>query len=53
MLTIYNKNINEYSQKIYELYDACKNQFGFNDVDNVLVLKDILYQKYRMVIKKK
>jgi hypothetical protein len=53
MLTIYNKNINEYSQKIYELYDTCKSQFGFNDVDNALVLKDILYKKYRMEIKKK
>ncbi len=25
-----------------------KNDFGFNDTDTVLVLKDILYQKYKM-----
>lgn len=34
-----------YCQKISELYDDFKNEFDFNDVDAVLVLKDILYHK--------
>jgi transcriptional regulator with XRE-family HTH domain len=44
--------INSYNEKISALYDSFKNQFDFNDVDTVLVLKDILYQKYRMEKKK-
>jgi len=44
--------INTYSEKISELYDAFKNEFGFDDQDTVLVLKDILYQKYKMAKKK-
>ncbi|AWB30829.1 helix-turn-helix domain-containing protein [Clostridium botulinum] len=47
------KGINTYSEKISELYDSFKNDFGFNDTDTVLVLKDILYQKYKMEKKKK
>lgn len=39
--------IKPYSEKISELYDTFKNEFGFNDSDTVLVLKDILYQKYK------
>lgn len=46
------KGINTYSEKISELYDTFKNEFGFNDTDTVLVLKDILYQKYKMAKKK-
>lgn len=46
------KGINTYSEKISELYDSFKNDFGFNDTDTVLVLKDILYQKYKMGKKK-
>jgi transcriptional regulator with XRE-family HTH domain len=46
------KGINTYSEKISELYDTFKNEFGFNDSDTVLVLKDILYQKYKTVKKK-
>jgi len=46
------KGINTYSEKISELYDTFKNEFGFNDTDTVLVLKDILYQKYKIVKKK-
>lgn len=42
------KGINNYCERISELYDDFKNEFGFNDVDAVLVLKDILYQKYKM-----
>lgn len=46
------KGIDTYSEKISELYDAFKNEFGFNDSDTALVLKDILYQKYKMAKKK-
>jgi transcriptional regulator with XRE-family HTH domain len=46
------KGINTYSEKISELYDTFKNEFDFNDADTVLVLKDILYQKYKMAKKK-
>jgi transcriptional regulator with XRE-family HTH domain len=46
------KGINTYSEKISELYDTFKNEFGFNDQDTALVLKDILYQKYKMTKKK-
>ncbi len=44
--------ISTYSEKISELYDTFKNEFNFNDADTVLVLKDILYQKYKMAKKK-
>jgi transcriptional regulator with XRE-family HTH domain len=46
------KGINSYCDKMSQLYDAFKNEFAFNDVDAVLVLKDILYQKYKMAKKK-
>jgi transcriptional regulator with XRE-family HTH domain len=46
------KGINTYSEKISELYDTFKNEFGFNDADTALVLKDILYQKYKMAKEK-
>ena len=46
------KGIYIYSEKISELYDDFKIEFEFDDVDTVLVLKDILYQKYKMAKKK-
>lgn len=46
------KGINTYCEKISELYDDFKNEFDFNDMDTALVLKDILYQKYKMAKKK-
>ncbi|WP_346936593.1 helix-turn-helix transcriptional regulator [Clostridium sp.] len=46
------KGINTYSDKVSELYDTFKDEFGFDDVDTVLVLKDILYQKYKIAKKK-
>ena len=46
------KGIDNYSKKISELYDTFKSEFGFDDSDTVLVLKDILYQKYKMAKKK-
>lgn len=45
------KGINTYCEKISELYDTFKEEFDFNDVDTALVLKDILYQKYKMAKK--
>lgn len=46
------EGINSYSQKISELYESFKKEFDFNDSDTALVLKDILYQKYRSSSKK-
>lgn len=46
------EGINAYCEKISELYDTFKNEFNFNDVDTVLILKDILYQKYKSEKKK-
>lgn len=46
------QGINSYSEKISNLYDEFKREFDFNDQDTVLVLKDILYQKYKMSKKK-
>lgn len=45
------KGINSYCEKISKLYDDCKSEFNFNDADTGLVLKDILYQKYKTVKK--
>lgn len=39
--------IESYREQVSKLYDACKQQFNFSDADTALVLKDILYQKYR------
>ncbi len=41
------QGIETYREQISKMYDACKEQFGFSDADTALVLKDILYQKYR------
>ena len=46
------EGINNYYDKISELYDTLKIQFDFDDTDTVLVLKDILYQKYKSSKKK-
>ncbi len=46
------QGINDYCEKISKLYDECKNEFDFNDADTALVLKDILYQKYKTAKKK-
>lgn len=39
--------VNPYSRRISQLYDDFKKEFGFDDTDTVLILKDILYQKYK------
>lgn len=41
------QGINSYCEKISQLYNDFKNEFNFNDEDTVLVLKDILYQKFK------
>jgi len=46
------EGIDTYSEKISALYDEFKTEFGFDDVDTVLVIKDILYQKYKKAKKK-
>lgn len=46
------RGIDSYSKKISELYESFKKDFNFNDVDTVLILKDILYQKYKISNKK-
>lgn len=46
------QGINAYCEKISKLYDDCKSEFNFNDADTALVLKDILYQKYKTAKKK-
>ncbi len=45
------RGMETYYQKVSELYDTFKNDFDFNDTDTALVLKDILYQKYKMAKK--
>lgn len=42
------QNINTYCEKISKLYDEFKDEFNFNDQDMALVLKDILYKKYKI-----
>lgn len=44
VLTTYQKKVktDEYSAKLLELLDSLKLQYGYNDLDAMLVLKDIL-----------
>lgn len=42
------QNINTYCEKISKLYDEFKDEFNFSDQDTALVLKDILYKKYKI-----
>lgn len=41
------EGINTYCEKLSKLYDDCKKEFNFNDEDTALVLKDILYKKFK------
>ncbi|MCX7747740.1 MAG: helix-turn-helix domain-containing protein [Clostridia bacterium] len=45
------KGIDTYKEKMSELYDTFKNKFGFDDADTALILKDMLYQKYKLTKK--
>lgn len=40
--------INTYCEKISALYDTFKDEFDLNDTDAVLILKNILYKKYKI-----
>ncbi len=44
--------IQKYNEKISEIYNEFKDEFSMNDVDTVLILKDILSQKYLLSKKK-
>ena len=41
------EGIHAYSEKISKIYDDFQNQFSLSKTDTVLVLKDMLYQKYK------
>lgn len=41
------QGIKNYVEKISIMYDECKNQFNFSHEDTALVLKDILYKKFK------
>jgi transcriptional regulator with XRE-family HTH domain len=47
------QGIEPYREQISGMYDAFQTEFQFSDADTALVLKDILYQKYRTSRKKK
>ena len=46
------KGIESYVEKISKIYDEFKDEFNMNDLDTVLILKDILYQKHKVSKKK-
>jgi transcriptional regulator with XRE-family HTH domain len=46
------EGINTYCEKISKLYDECMDEFNLDDQDTVLILKDILYKKYKVSKKK-
>jgi len=47
------RGMDNYREKISGLYYDCKKEYGFNDADTALVLKDILYQEYKAAKKKR
>ncbi|OSB11537.1 helix-turn-helix domain-containing protein [Paraclostridium bifermentans] len=44
--------ISSYVEKISNIYEEFKGEFNLNDQDTVLILKDILYKKYKKENKK-
>lgn len=40
-------NIEEYASKIREMLTKLQKEYGFNNVDSMLVLKDILYHEWK------
>lgn len=36
-----------YKEEVSDIYDRFKKDFGLNDKDAVLILKDMLYLKYK------
>lgn len=45
------KEIDKYKEKISQIYDEFKLEFEFDETDILLILKDILYQKYKKIKK--
>lgn len=46
------EGIEAYVEKISKMYDEFKEEFNMNDLDAILILKDILYQKHKITKKK-
>ena len=44
-------NISFYSKKIRELFTSLQNEYGYSELDSMLVLKDILAHEYMNNIK--
>jgi transcriptional regulator with XRE-family HTH domain len=42
------QGIDTYCEKLSKLYDDFKKEFNFDDQDTALVLKDILYKKFKL-----
>ncbi len=40
--------VDTYCEKVWDLYDALKGEFAFSHLDAFLVLKDMVYKKYRI-----
>lgn len=40
-------DIIKYKLKIREIISSLKNEYGYNDLDSFLVLKDIMYQEWK------
>lgn len=55
ILSNYNsiEGVEKYFDEMNKMYDRFKDEFNLNDTDTVLILKDILYQKYKQENKKK
>lgn len=41
-------NISNYAFRITKMFDEIKNEYGYSKQDTMLVLKDILYQSYKI-----
>ena len=40
-------NISKYSEKIRQMLDSLTYEYGYNELDSMLVLKDILYHEWK------
>lgn len=49
VLTTYRERVvvNDYADKLTQLLDSLKTEYGYNDLDSMLVLKDILYHVWK------
>ncbi len=49
MLTTYRQTVavGDYAVRLQELLESLKNRYGYNDLDAMLVLKDILAQVWK------